>query len=228
MGKSGIALELLDQVRSEGWPAGLVAAGAGLGADREFREALNARGWTYLLQTAADVELEPGETLWPADGVRRWVGNSLAAPSQAEAARRAAAEARAMLTTDLGMDHFEGRSWRGFHHHTCLVMLAYGFRFFYAATLTGYICGPVHSDSSRGHGGSPDAVFATCRNPKELFAAAAAAAKLRNYWAEYSPNPRACAMYPPMNRSIMCRHRLRPPCSRRAIRYPPERTRCAR
>jgi SRSO17 transposase len=27
----------------------------------------------------------------------------------------------------LGLDHFEGRSWRGFHHHVCLVMLAYGF-----------------------------------------------------------------------------------------------------
>jgi SRSO17 transposase len=29
---------------------------------------------------------------------------------------------------ELGLDHFEGRSWRGFHHHACLVMLAYGFR----------------------------------------------------------------------------------------------------
>jgi SRSO17 transposase len=28
----------------------------------------------------------------------------------------------------LGLDHFEGRSWRGFHHHTCLVILANGFR----------------------------------------------------------------------------------------------------
>jgi SRSO17 transposase len=27
----------------------------------------------------------------------------------------------------LGLDHFEGRSWRGFHHHTALVFLAYGF-----------------------------------------------------------------------------------------------------
>jgi SRSO17 transposase len=26
-----------------------------------------------------------------------------------------------------GRDHHEGRSWRGFHHHACLVMLAYGF-----------------------------------------------------------------------------------------------------
>jgi SRSO17 transposase len=23
--------------------------------------------------------------------------------------------------------HHEGRSWRGFHHHACLVMLAFGF-----------------------------------------------------------------------------------------------------
>jgi SRSO17 transposase len=31
------------------------------------------------------------------------------------------------MKEELGLDHFEGRSWRGFHHHTCLVMLAYGF-----------------------------------------------------------------------------------------------------
>jgi SRSO17 transposase len=31
------------------------------------------------------------------------------------------------MKEELGLDHFEGRSWRGFHHHSCLVMLAYGF-----------------------------------------------------------------------------------------------------
>jgi SRSO17 transposase len=31
------------------------------------------------------------------------------------------------MKEELGLDHFEGRSWRGFHHHTALVMLAYGF-----------------------------------------------------------------------------------------------------
>ena len=31
------------------------------------------------------------------------------------------------LKEELGLDHFEGRSWRGFHHHACLVFLAYGF-----------------------------------------------------------------------------------------------------
>lgn len=31
------------------------------------------------------------------------------------------------LKEELGMDHFEGRSWRGFHHHTAMTLLAYGF-----------------------------------------------------------------------------------------------------
>jgi SRSO17 transposase len=31
------------------------------------------------------------------------------------------------MKEELGLDHFEGRSWRGFHHHIALVMLAYGF-----------------------------------------------------------------------------------------------------
>lgn len=31
------------------------------------------------------------------------------------------------LKEELGLDHFEGRSWRGFHHHGALTLLAYGF-----------------------------------------------------------------------------------------------------
>ncbi len=31
------------------------------------------------------------------------------------------------MKEELALDHFEGRSWRGFHHHAYLVMLAYGF-----------------------------------------------------------------------------------------------------
>jgi SRSO17 transposase len=31
------------------------------------------------------------------------------------------------MKEELGLNRFEGRSWRGFHHHACLVMLAYGF-----------------------------------------------------------------------------------------------------
>jgi SRSO17 transposase len=31
------------------------------------------------------------------------------------------------LKQELGFDHFEGRSWRGFHHHAAMTFLAYGF-----------------------------------------------------------------------------------------------------
>ena len=32
-----------------------------------------------------------------------------------------------LLKEELGLDHFEGRSWAGFHHHATLCCLAYGF-----------------------------------------------------------------------------------------------------
>ena len=31
------------------------------------------------------------------------------------------------LKDEIGIDYFEGRSWRGFHHHAALCMAAYGF-----------------------------------------------------------------------------------------------------
>lgn len=31
------------------------------------------------------------------------------------------------LKEELGLDHFEGRSWGGLHHHICMTILAYGF-----------------------------------------------------------------------------------------------------
>jgi SRSO17 transposase len=31
------------------------------------------------------------------------------------------------MKEELGLDHFEGRTWRGFHHHAAMVLLAYGF-----------------------------------------------------------------------------------------------------
>jgi SRSO17 transposase len=39
---------------------------------------------------------------------------------------RAVAESGRHLQEGLGLEHFEGRSWRGFHHHACLVILAHG------------------------------------------------------------------------------------------------------
>jgi SRSO17 transposase len=44
-------------------------------------------------------------------------------PAVAPAARRGSQQ----LQHELGLNHFEGRSWRGFHHHACLAILAQAF-----------------------------------------------------------------------------------------------------
>ena len=31
------------------------------------------------------------------------------------------------MKRELGLDHFEGRSWQGWHHHVTLVAIAYAF-----------------------------------------------------------------------------------------------------
>ena len=31
------------------------------------------------------------------------------------------------LKDELGLDHYEGRSWRGLHHHALLTMIAFGY-----------------------------------------------------------------------------------------------------
>jgi SRSO17 transposase len=31
------------------------------------------------------------------------------------------------LKEELGLDHYEGRHWLGWHHHVCLVSIAYAF-----------------------------------------------------------------------------------------------------
>ena len=65
-------------------------------------------------------------------GIKYAVSNLPAGTSAARAARLwksrwAVEQGYQQMKEELGLDHFEGRSWRGFHHHAALVMLAYGF-----------------------------------------------------------------------------------------------------
>lgn len=68
-----------------------------------------------------------------ADGTIRYaVSNLPARTSRIRAVRLWRARWRVeqgyqQMREELGLDHHEGRSWRGFHHHVCLVMLAFGF-----------------------------------------------------------------------------------------------------
>ena len=54
------------------------------------------------------------------------------APGWRQAVRTAKARWRVELDyrelkEELGLDHYEGRQWLGWHHHVCLVTMAYAF-----------------------------------------------------------------------------------------------------
>jgi len=212
--KGQIALELLDQVRSEGLPGRLVVADAGYGVSGPFRDGLAQRGLSYIVgvteemvvfteppdwvepststggrprkraRLAADsprpasleelaaatplrkvtwregtkgrlsgrfawLRVWPGggwatgecagaEPLWllieeQADGrIKYALSNLPARTSRIKAVRLwksrwPVEQGYQQMKEELGLDHHEGRSWRGFHHHACLVMLAFGF-----------------------------------------------------------------------------------------------------
>ncbi len=214
LSKGQIALELLDQVRGEGWPGQVVVADAGYGVSQDFRDGLQQRDLHYLVGITDEMVVFAETPTWVvppwsgrgrrptrprlADGVPRPVSvGELAArtprhkvtwregtkgklagrfawlrvwPAQGWASgdcanaepiwllieeqadgrlkyafsnlpastRRLRAvrlwksrwpveQGYQQMKEELGLDHFEGRSWRGFHHHVCLVILAYGF-----------------------------------------------------------------------------------------------------
>jgi SRSO17 transposase len=72
---------------------------------------------------------------WPkgaAEPAKYWLANLAAATPLKELVRIAKLRWRIErdfqeLKQELGLNHFEGRSWRGFHHHGTLCIAAYGF-----------------------------------------------------------------------------------------------------
>ena len=217
--KGQIALELLDQVRSEGLADRVVLADAGYGTSGEFRQALADRGLDDIVGVTDEIvvfteppiweqpagrrgvgpaggrpqcnpQLRPGSPrpvrlrelatrtplrriswrvgtkgrmagrfawvrVWPGFGWKRgecanaapvWLlieeqadgdikyalSNLPAETSRLQAVRLwksrwPVEQGYQQMKEELGLDHFEGRSWRGFHHHATMVMLAYGF-----------------------------------------------------------------------------------------------------
>jgi SRSO17 transposase len=70
---------------------------------------------------------------WRTDGSIRYALSNLPATTMLEQAvglwktRWQVEQGYQQLKEELGLDHFEGRSWPGFHHHAALCFLAYGF-----------------------------------------------------------------------------------------------------
>jgi SRSO17 transposase len=80
----------------------------------------------------------PGEEAWlvgerRATGERKYHLSNLPPDAPLEAlaalikARWVCEQAHQQLKDELGLDHFEGRSWRGLHHHALLCLLAFAF-----------------------------------------------------------------------------------------------------
>src|SRR3546814_2461961 len=80
----------------------------------------------------------PGDEVWII-GERRSTGErkyyisnmpaeaSLKTLAAAVKARWICEQAHQQLKEELGLDHFEGRSWTGLHRHTLMTMIAYAF-----------------------------------------------------------------------------------------------------
>jgi len=80
----------------------------------------------------------PGEEAWligerRASGERKYYlsnlppDSTLTALAAAVKARWACEQAHQQLKEELGLDHFEGRSWIGLHRHALMTMIAYAF-----------------------------------------------------------------------------------------------------
>jgi SRSO17 transposase len=214
LSKGQIALELLDRVRGEGLPGGVVVADSGYGVSGPFRDGLARRGLHYIVGVTDEMlvfteeprwiapeaatggrpqkrhRLAEGSPrpvslkdlaartprrkvtwregtkgpmwgrfawlrVWPAggwatgqcagaepiwllieeqaDGKLKYAFSNLPADTSRIKAVRLwrsrwpVEQGYQQMKEELGLDHHEGRSWRGFHHHACLVMLAFGF-----------------------------------------------------------------------------------------------------
>ena len=90
-----------------------------------------AQGWATGDRAGADPIWLPIEE--QADGTIKYAFSNLPADTTNERgvlpwrSRWPVEQGYQQMKEELGLDHFEGRSWRGFHHHACLVMLAFGF-----------------------------------------------------------------------------------------------------
>ena len=69
----------------------------------------------------------------PSNGERKYYLSNLPADTPIKAlagaikARWICEQAHQQLKEELGLDHFEGRSWTGLHRHVLMTMLAYAF-----------------------------------------------------------------------------------------------------
>lgn len=135
-----MALEMLDELTGWGPRPPLLTADAGYGQVAEFRQGLTERGISYIVATTSSTTAQPGDARpvqVPYAGVGRRPTPRYPTPARsvkAIALTHGADATRLVrwrmehdyreLKTALGLDHFEGRSWIGWHRHVTLAATA--------------------------------------------------------------------------------------------------------
>src|SRR5919198_1476477 len=145
--KPEMALAEIDRVIAAGVRFGCVLADAGYGLSAPFRQGLKARfaavrvriadGSPQRIRDKGQQHL-PGEEAWligehRMSGEKKYYlanlpGNTdLRTLAAAIKARWVCEQAHQQMKEELGLDHFEGRSWQGLHRHALMTMIAYAF-----------------------------------------------------------------------------------------------------
>ena len=94
----------------------------------DWQRGVPAQALPTLAETARWLLVE-----WRADGTVKYALSNLPEDATLEQAagdwkeRYQVEQGYRQLKRELGLDHFEGRSWNGFHHHATMTFLAYGF-----------------------------------------------------------------------------------------------------
>jgi SRSO17 transposase len=153
--KGAIALEQIEQGIAAGLPPGIVLADAAYGTEADWRDQLTAWGLSYAVGVREYTQVWSGAhrpaampAASPRGGRPRTRLRIDARPRPLpvlELAQQLPAStalkhlvAMAMgrwriereyqeLKSELGLHHYAGRNWRGFHHHASLCIAAYGF-----------------------------------------------------------------------------------------------------
>jgi SRSO17 transposase len=134
--KPEMALAEIDRVIAAGVRFGCVLADAGYGLSAPFRQGLTARKLAWAVGIPRHLKVYPARVrmIWPVAGRgrprKRHVPDILSMAAEdmlAIKARWICEQAHQQLKEELGLDHFEGRSWQGLHRHALMTMIAYAF-----------------------------------------------------------------------------------------------------